>query len=104
SATSSTATTMPTGWFRTSFVHRQRTTIQLQAIERVDRLLTFRLVSHSDKGKPARTICLTVVDNCHLFNLAIRAELLLERLLGGVVRQIAYINLHREAPRPNQWP
>src|SRR5579872_5012544 len=74
-----------------SLVHAQRPAIHLEAVERLDRGLRFALL-HLDETEAPRLAGLPIVDQLHGIHLAVTLEQSLHVLLGGVERQIAYVN------------
>jgi hypothetical protein len=72
-AKSTTATARSTVGFRACFVHGQRASVHLLAIEAGDRCFCFRIVAHFDECKTARLSAVTVthdIDGVHLPKLA----------------------------------
>ena len=79
---------------RTRFVDIQRATIEFVAIERAHRSFSLRFVVHSDEREAARLTSHPVHHEMDLIDGAVFFEQILEIVLGGLKREITYVQFH----------
>ena len=79
---------------RTGFVDGDRSTVDLGAVQGLDRGPTFLVVVHRDESEAAGTARLAISDDGHFVDPAVRSKLLHERVLGGGIRQVTHVQLH----------
>src|SRR5262245_29838471 len=79
STTTSATTSHARLW--TGFVHGDRASIQLRAIESLNRRAGFAVVVHRHEGKPAGASRVAIGNNRHFLDLTMGRELILQRFL-----------------------
>jgi hypothetical protein len=79
-------------FLRPSFVHREVTSIEIRAVQRLNSFLGFVGIRHFDETKAAGTAGKLIGNHPRGFNLPVRREDLLKLRIGGRVRQATNIN------------
>jgi len=79
---------------RTSFVNVQRAAVQFMAVERIFRRTGLLVVIHCDKGEAARFTGHLVHHQMDFVDGAVFFEQILKIVLGGLKREITYVQFH----------
>ena len=85
--------------FRASFIHVDRSTAQLRAVQCRDRFLAVRGIGHFNKRKAPRTTCVAISHERNASNGAMLGEKLTQIVLAGAEVQIADKNVFHEMLR-----
>ena len=79
---------------RTRFVHVERAAVEVVAIERTHRSFSLRVVVHRDEREATRFTGHTVRHQMDFVDRAVLFEQILKIVLGGLKREITYIQFH----------
>src|SRR5262249_28977260 len=78
----------------TRFANNQRAIVQRMAVERADRGIGLSAIVHSDERKAARFTSEPVHHQMNLVDGAVLFEQILKIVLGGLKREITYVQFH----------
>src|SRR5262245_34710240 len=92
-ATAAAATTAAARAAGTRFVHGERAPAEVLAVKRLDRRLALGVVGHRDEPESTRAAGFAIGDDRRLADLAVLREEVVQVLIGGLVRQVADVDV-----------
>src|SRR5262245_33746547 len=104
-ATSTAAAAAAAAAFRLGpcFVDRQRTPLDLRAVQRGDRRLCFCVTAHLHKAESLGPACVAVDDHLDGLHRAVLLEQLLQRTVGDAVGKVSHVQLLAHEGLPKKY-